>query len=224
MFFLRSIVDNFLYSEKQTTARFPTLPYVWSHVQKDRNLPLKLPARERTLCEPLITIHCTDVKGGFGVAKKHKDRFEAALLDRYAGLAYHAIASRRVGSVYNQSLLRRTSHGNGGNRGAGFAVDCAHGEPLSEELASAAFRALYLLVDEVWRLTGDIVSLVPHRVFSASRRNDPGEHVWKIVSAVEIANKRCRIDYSMFEAGGLPIPVTWDDRALFNSRGELLDE
>lgn len=221
MLFLRSIIDNLFNTEKQTAGDLASFRGTWDCDQSSRVESLKLPSRFRTLCEPMITIHCTDVRGGFGVAPKHAHRFEDALLDRYAHVAYHAIASRRLGAVHNHSIHRRTSHGNAGNRGVGFAADCAHDEPLTPELATATFRALCLLVGEVYALTGEIVQLVPHRAFSAQRRNDPGPHVWEIVKKVALVS-RAEINYTLAEDKGLPVPSSWDDQALFDFRGRRL--
>lgn len=220
MLFLRSIVDNWLRNEKQKVVAQP-LSLAWNHDQASRNEPLKLPSRPRTMLDALVTVHVTDVRGGFGVASKHKDRFESALLDRYARVPYHAIASRRLGTVRNQDITRRTSHGNGGNRGVGMAVDAAHDEILSPELELSARNALILIVLDVRHYTGEVVDIVPHRAFSSQRLRDPGPHVWRVCQAVEdlLGSSICRCDLDLCEASGRPVPRSWDNRSDFDDRG-----
>ncbi len=220
---IRSLVDGLAHREQQRTVDHRS-GMRWDVDQAHRVEPLKLPSRQRTTIDPLVTVHVTDVTGGFGVAARHKHRFAEALADRYTGVAYHAIASRRIGTVRNHSIWRRTSHGNGGNRGAGWAVDCGHAEPLSPELAATAYRSLVLLVLDVHEATGETVVVVPHRVFSAGRRADPGPIVWGVVRQVvdALGPSLCRVDYTMREAGGLPVPRSWDPAAAHDDKGKRL--
>lgn len=222
---LRSFVDHLLRPEKQRTRDPGDLGDLgWNVDQIARVEPLALPSRARTTVDPLVTVHVTDVKGGFGVAKKHAHRYEEALADRYTRVAYHAIASRRLGAVRNHSLWRRTSHGNAGNRGVGWAVDCGHAEPLPPELAAAAYQSLLMLVLEVHEATGEVVVIVPHRVFSKSRRRDTDRAAWVVVLQVVAAlgPSVCRVDYEMAQDGGLPVPRSWDPAALFDEKGRRL--
>lgn len=203
---------------------------------------LELPSRVRETISPLVTVHVTDVKGGFGVSKKSVKKWTAALLlspgplpgltatelalaERYSHCAYHWLASRVLGIVRNHPPTLRTSHGNGGNRGLGFSVDCGHKEVLSDPFADTARAALLRCIEEAHEATGEVVLVVPHRVFSAGRRVDTDVEVWrKVVLPVvgTLGPQVCRIDYEMAEGGGRPVPRSWDDQALFDDAGRRL--
>lgn len=209
---------------------------------------LALPARPYRPGElaPFVTVHVTAVTGGFGVeARKVKawaealrlgkipvglesaDAHELALLERYSGCAYHWLASRAVGVVRNHPASLRTSHGNGGNRGLGWAIDCGHAEPLSDALVTAGFRALVCAIEDCHEATGEVVSVVPHRVWSGKRRVDTDARVWgSIVRPVVAAlgERVCRIDYEIADGskGGRPIPRTWDPSATHDDLGRRI--
>lgn len=197
---------------------------------------LDLPFRARRVDEirSEITVHITSIKGGFGLSARQVDRWEAlletsearkmALLERYAGCAYHWIISRELGIIRNHDPLLRTSHGNRGNRGIGFALDVGIGEDLSAEFANQARRGLILAVDDLRTRTGEAVNLTAHRCFSSKRRADPGEIVWsQVVRPVANALRDAtRIDYTLAEDSGRPIPRSWDPSALFDDRGRRL--
>lgn len=217
-------------------------------------LDLSLSSRSRSATTvELVTVHVTDVTGGFGVAKsavarwrkllEHDDvprelvrqlpaphdlggsSFTLALLERYARCPYHWIGSRRAGVVRNHTAELRTSHGAGGNRGLGWALDAGHDEALSDELVAAGFRSLVQCISEAHEGSGSVIDVVPHRVFSASRRVDPGAAVWRtiVLSAVDaLGPSVCQVNYDLVEARGRPVPWTWDSHALFDERGQRL--
>lgn len=191
-------------------------------------LPVKLalPSRLRERPDPILTVHVTDVTGGFGVAKSAIKRWEAiiaagkqapgdgafasALLERYSGCAYHGIASRRVGAVRNHPATLRTSHGNGGNRGMGWAADMGHSEALTPALAGAGLRSLSATIVENHLATGEVVSVVPHAVWSGKRRVDTDGTVWRgiVLPTVEaLGSSVCAIDWDICDRskGGRPL-------------------
>lgn len=202
---------------------------------------LKLPSRLRSMPDPLVTAHVTDVEGGFGVAKSAIKRWqrivdagkqapsadvrESALLERYSGCAYHWIASRAVGSVRNHPAQLRTSHGNGGNRGMGWAIDCGSKEALSPALVQAGHRSLAGCIFECHEASGEIVSVVPHRAFSKQRLGDTSGIVWGAVVLPVVAALGptvCRIDYDLAEGGGRPVPRSWDPSATHDDKGRRI--
>lgn len=194
---------------------------------------LKLPARPFRPGElaPFVTVHVSDVVGGFGVSKA-RDRhwskvgagilpgatsFESALLERYRGVAYHRLASRRLGVVRNHPASLRTSHGNAGNKGLGVAVDCGHAEELSPELVAAGFRAVTGAIEECFLACGSDspVSVVPHAVWSGKRAVDTDARVWAAIvlpAVVALGPDVCRIDLDACDRskGGRPLrEIKW---------------
>jgi hypothetical protein len=231
---LRSFADALLYRERQedrltadgrieTPAGPRFEPPAHDLTTLGWPTSLALPSRPRAIEDlaPLVTVHVTDVAGGFGVSKgqlKAAGDYETALLRRYHGCAYHRLVSRRVGLVTNHPLTLRTSHGNGGNRGAGWAIDCGHKEALSAGFVAAAIDSLEDLILDVHEVTGETVVVVPHCVFSKKRKADTSATVWSsiVVPAVERVLRDwgpsvVRIGYDVVE-GGYPIPADWGPR------------
>lgn len=229
---LRGLVDRAMYRERQE-ERLAERGEPPAHDITDWPRDLALPSRPFAagVPAPLVTVHVTDVAGGFGVSKAQIKAaggdYATALLRRYHGCAYHRIVSRRVGLVTNHPLSLRTSHGNGGNRGAGWAIDCGHAEALSDAFIAAAIDSLEDLVLDTYEATGETVIVVPHRVFSKKRTADTSREVWSRIvrPAIDRLDEDwsgvARIDY-MLVSGGRPVPRSWDDRALFDDRGRWL--
>lgn len=252
---LRSIVDHLMARERQF-ERITDEPPAYDTTSFP--IELALPARLYRADEmaSMVTVHVTDVTGGFGVSGQALKRWKnlvalnkvsaelarqrpvgtsdgdwayvLALLERYSRCAYHRIISRRVGIVANHPLSLRTSHGNGGNAGPGFAIDCGHGESLSEALIAAARDGLEDLILDTYQATDETVVVAPHRAFSGARRVDTAAIVWAAVVRPVVDRIRedyedvCRIDYELAVGSGRPVPLSWDDRALFNDKGRRL--
>ncbi len=172
---------------------------------------LKLPARlfKPHEIKPIMTVHVTDVTGGFGVASYQiapwrkllefgkvtaellaqlpdptdlgGSSYLLALLQRYSGDAYHNIASRRAGDVINHPLTLRTSASNGGNMGAAWAVDAGHAEQLSPELIAVGQASLMRSILALHEHTGEVVIVVPHRCWSDQRLGDTGIIAWRAI-------------------------------------------
>ena len=226
---LRSFADALLYRERQED-RLEARAEPPAHDLTSWPVDLALPSRVRSLEDlaPLVTVHVTDVDGGFGVSKqqlKAAGDYETALLRRYHGCAYHRMVSRRVGLVTNHPLTLRTSHGNGGNRGAGWAIDCGHREALSDAFVAAAIDSLEDFILDVYEATqahrtsdpGPVV-VVPHCVFSKKRKADTSGTVWRLIVVPAVARvvedygpSVVRIGYDVVE-GGYPIPADWGPR------------
>lgn len=233
-FALRGFFDR-LFADERQRAALAEREEPPSHNISDRPAQLELPARPFRFGErdPLVVVHITSVRGGFGVSKRQLadaggDRTEA-LLRRYHGCAYHRIVSREIGSVVNHPLTLRTSHGNAGNRGVGLAIDCGIDEPLAPAFVSACRDALEDLILDMYQEHKEAIAVVPHRAFSAKRRADTSAVAWREVVrptvdtiALDYGDSVCRIDYELAEGGGRPVPLSWDDRALYDDRGRRL--
>lgn len=244
----RSIIDQVFYREKQRTDSRPL-------VFDTTALPvkLKLPARlfKPGEIKPIVTIHCTDVRGGFGLAKYQiaaarkllelgkvpaelalqlpfdidDASYILALLIRYSGDAYHRLASRRVGDVINHPLTLRTSHGNTGNFGPGWAVDAAHDEVLPRELVAYGVASLTAHVLDVHRHCNAQVILAPHRAWASDRLRDPGLYTWQgIVLEVvrQLGPDVVVIGYGTKAGSGRPVGNDWDPNALYDVKGRPL--
>jgi hypothetical protein len=199
----------------------------------------------------LVVVHCTAVKGGFGVASSRAAYWESlledgtvnphlsrqlkpferghharllALWERYAALPYHWIGARAGGgqAVHNFLPSMKTIHGHAGNRGIGWALDCDHDEPLSPELIEAGRVSLTRAIQEVRSLHDGTVFVAPHRAFSNTRLNDPGAIVWnEVVIPVLKQISYACVRLDHCEGTGLPIPNTWDPNAKFDAKGKL---
>lgn len=151
--------------------------------------------------------------------------FALALLERYSEAPYHRIGSRRLGSIRNHPMGLRTSHGGpGGNEGGGWALDCDNTEKLKPALVEIGRASLDDAVDEMLGLGAPRVVLVGHRAWEDDRREDPGAIVWRevvrpVVDARAAAGFPVVIGFRTKAGSGLPVPRSWDDRALFDERG-----
>jgi len=130
--------------------------------------------------------------------------------------------------LYNNPFNRYTWHGNGSNlKGIGFVVE-GHFSPLlpktkskyrdltehNIETARAAFRLAVLTSREAG---APLEWVTAHRCYSSGRIGDPGEAIWKEV-VIPMANELdLKVDYTFaaWKAGGRPIPIEWDERALY---------
>lgn len=252
---LRSLVESTL-KLSGTHLEQRVTPEILGFDTTSMPVDLALPARPRDpKTVKLITVHVTDVSGGFGVAKSAVARwrklleqgkvpreiaaqlrdptdlggssFLLALLERYSRCAYHSIGSRRAGTVRNHPLSLRTSHGDGGNRGAGWALDCGHKEALTPYLVDVGIDSLSDLCHEVLDDGFGEVVLAPHRAFARDRIADTSAGPWGQVVRPVVDDLAARglpvsIDYEIAEKGGRPIPRSWDDRALFDDKGRRL--
>jgi hypothetical protein len=219
----RMLVEWALKAAGTTLPQQSREPQSWDST----SLPYKLklpsrPYREDEL-EPFVTVHVSDVIDGFGVSKardKFWDKngpilpgatsFESALLERYRGVAYHWIGSRRLGAVRNHPATLRTSHGNAGNKGMGWALDCGHREAIGPELAVAGHRSLSGCILEAHEATGEVVAVVAHAVWSKKRLVDTDAGPWHavVLPVVEaLGPSVCRVDYDVCDrkAGGKPL-------------------
>lgn len=152
--------------------------------------------------------------------------FELALLERYSAAPYHRIGSRRIGSIRNHPMALRTSHGGpGGNEGGGWALDADNTEKLTPAVVEVGRASLDDAIDEMLGLGAPRVVLVGHRAWEADRREDPGAIVWRevvvpVVDARAAAGFPVVIGYRTKAGSGLPVPRSWDGRALFDDRGK----
>ncbi len=105
-----------------------------------------------------------------------------ALWERFRSVPYQGIACRNGDALSNHPLSRHMWHGDGGNVGIGWAIDCAPDEVLDEWMVETGRASLRITIDRLQRETSrPVVRVAPHRAFSASRRNDTGPMVWSRV-------------------------------------------
>jgi hypothetical protein len=144
---------------------------------------------------------------------------------RYRGVPYHQIASQTGDVLANRRLTQRSYHAGAGNDGAGLAIDCGPGERLSDDLIVTGRHALLMLARRM-KAEGARApfAVVPHRVFSSSRRRDTDKAVWtQIVKPVLLENPALmHADYERTVGSGRPIPRSWDEDALFDESGRRL--
>ncbi len=150
--------------------------------------PKKLKAYKQPRTSPpeRITVHVTDVNGGFGVSKRRVDAHRKspsappevlkqlrgttddvlarrlALWERYKDLAYHVIAAGNGDVILNRPLHEMTWHGNGSNRtAAGWAIDVGHKQVLDDfmiETGRASLRSLISRMFDELR----VAEMIPH--------------------------------------------------------------
>ena len=147
-----------------------------------------------------------------------------ALWERFSNVPYHQVALRNGDILTNHPLDRVSWHGNAGNVGVGFSVDCAPSEKLDEWMIETARMALLTLIMRVREVSlQPVIRIAPHRAYSASRRDDPGAYVWRnVIEFVVSHSQGVVIDFETKRDGGLPVPNTWDDDALFDAKGRRL--
>lgn len=220
---------------------------------------LKYEAHPRSAAElaqlQIITVHVTDVAGGFGLAKYQVDRWaqllrlgkvdrdllaqaqandtddarDLSLLERYSRDAYHRVGSRQLGSIRNHPLSLRTAHGNGGNIGPGWALDCGRDEVLTPRLRDVGVASLLDLCDDLIEHRASVgaegpIVLVPHRVWSSDRGPDTNPTVWRgvVLPVVETLRGAAVVGYNTKGGSGRYIPRSWDPAALYDDRGRRL--
>lgn len=249
--FARSFVDHLINRERQHEAA-NVAHYNTTSMPIDLDLPSSLRDPQHVA---LLVAHVTDVDGGFGVASAAVKRWRGllergkvpiellvqlpdatdlggssytlALLERYSRIAYHWIGSRRVGVVHNHPLSLRTSHGDGGNVGGGWALDVGHNETLSAAARDAGLSSLDAAIEHIIEHGAGRVIVCPHRCFSAARRGDTDRVVWQTIVRPTVdrwaaSGANVVIGYNTAHGGGRPIPRSWDDRALYDDRGRWL--
>lgn len=210
-----------------------------------------------------MTIHVTDVAGGFGVGKKRTqywadrvivgnlpeylpplpedDVFLAAqrlaLWERLKDQAYHQVACQNGDSLATRAIEDWSWHaGKWANTWAcGFAVDCHHGEDLTDWLIDtgrAAMRALaHRMVARHVKVLEELrapILVHPHRSTSGDRRVDPQGRrprgVWTdIVIPVVESMAELEVDYELRKGNGRPVPDIWDKGALYDWRGRRVE-
>jgi hypothetical protein len=85
-----------------------------------------------------------------------------------------------------------------------------------QQVTPEAMATLRMLVRYIKLKTPTITKLVAHRQSSGSRRNDPGERIWREAVALhgELGLDDGGIGYAIPDgAGGKPIPEQWDARS-----------
>lgn len=153
---------------------------------------------------------------------------------RWASLGAHVGVTRSGKVIWVHDFNQIVYHGNRWNTGTvGIEIDGGYcgvegdektfwaGGPLKSPLeledstVNAARAAIRWIYDSVARNGGQIKVIVAHRQSSMSRRNDPGEAIWRRVALPmvnELGLDRAKYDGGPgFVIGGRPIPGVWDE-------------
>lgn len=244
----------------------------------------------------MITVHVTAVKGGFGVSRRARQRWEKrmddgilwvplslmpiarqleaagvlrghpfgdgagegkgaafsparqgyafqmlddpqriarrlALWERYRSVPYHEIATRAGDVLYNRRLAQRSWHGNGGNVGAGLALDMHPSESPGDDFALTGQHALNMLADRMAYLRKGakrppiVVKVTSHRQHKhPGRAKDPGKWASENV-VVPVVSQRddLVIAHGLVTGSGRPWPRDWDPASPYDMRGRRVD-
>lgn len=148
-----------------------------------------------------------------------------ALCSRMRQLAYHRLASPRLGEIKNRELAHRTWVSTLGNGGVGVGIDCHHREELTPGLIEAGKLTVQGLYFDL-RAEGAEATIryAPHGCFSRQRWNDTHREAHLAVFKPAVLELRAlgedvRIDYEVALGGGRPITTRDDPDAHFDSRG-----
>jgi hypothetical protein len=148
-----------------------------------------------------------------------------ATWERFRSTPYHQIGLQSGDVIANRDLSQKSWHGSAGNYGIGTAMDMGPKDKLTDFLIATFQGALKMSVQRL-RMHGNprrIITLEPHRAFDKDRRLDPGPEPWaEVVIPVVEADPYLTVDYELCLAGGLPVPRSWDKRALFNDKGKRI--
>jgi len=174
-----------------------------------------------------ITIHQTAVKYGvkpFQIQAAGGNA-ELALARRSLLVACHVMAYCDGFITWPNELTHYVYHGNGLNAfELGIEIDGRHpgviggktwnGGPatkVTDALVRAACAGIELLVIEGRKAGMPIEYIHAHRQSSATRRDDPGEELWKrVVTDFAVPVLGLQIEPTRTLKDGRPIPVEWD--------------
>lgn len=182
-----------------------------------------------------ITIHQTAVPysaAAYQVQAAGGDR-ELALARRSLQVACHMMAFRGGFVAWPNPLDWYVYHGNGFNSfELGLEIDGLYpgviggatwsGKPASEvtdDVVRAACAAIELMVIEGRKMGMPIRYIHAHRQSSATRRDDPGEELWKrvvldfVVPALGLITEPARVLPGR-NGNGRPIPTQWDSNGV----------
>lgn len=153
---------------------------------------------------------------------------------RWASLGAHLGITRSGKIIWVHDFNQIVYHGNRWNAGTvGIEIDGGYegvdGDPktfwgggplksptkLTDETVAASCAAIRWVCEFIGRHGGAVSKIVAHRQSSMSRRNDPGEAIWRRVAlpmVKELGFDREKYDGGPgFEIGGRPVPGAWDD-------------
>jgi len=146
-----------------------------------------------------------------------------ALWERYRNIPYHQIGAGNGDSIANHSLDLWTYHGNTGNKGVGWALDCGADQDLDDWLVETGRASLRGLIQRIDPTCQRPIRVAHHRAFSAGRRGDTGRNVHReVILPVVESLDHVRIDYEIHGNKGRPVPDRWDDAALYDWKGRRI--
>lgn len=151
-------------------------------------------------------------------------------VSRWDSVGAHIGITRAGKVIWLHDFDRRVAHGNGWNAGTiGIEIDGLYagvegdistvwddpstprreeGMDLTPLTVAAALRTIRWIHGAV----PGIRAVVAHRQSSLSRRNDPGEAIWREVALPMHAELSLSDGGDGFEIGGRPIPREWDPK------------
>lgn len=183
-----------------------------------------------------IVLHQTAVRFGASSRNIAKHGRQRAIHMRFYDVACHTASLRNGDVLYVNGLREYVWHGNVANRySVGLEVE-GHYEGrvgaglrkgktpdvLDAQTIDGARRALRFTYEEGLRLGMPLKWIQPHRNYSPSRRNDPGEGLWREVALWGVCELGLQVDYDVARNDGRPVPTEWDEAALFDWRGRKL--
>lgn len=152
--------------------------------------------------------------------------------ERWDGVGCHVGITRAGKEIWLHDWNREVAHGNGWNAqcvgieidglyaGVEGRIETVWDDPstpqreqpmvLTREAIEAAKHCIRRICREVAEHGGQVRALVAHRQSSKSRRNDPGEAIWKEIALPMVAELGLSDGGAGFEIGGYPIPREWD--------------
>lgn len=154
-----------------------------------------------------------------------------ATWQRVRNWPYHELALRNGDVVYNRRLGQRSYHGNGGNEGAGLALDMHPDESPGDDFAMTGRHALNMLADRMAYLRKGagrppiVVKLTSHRQHQyPGRARDPGKWVSENV-VVPVVSQRddLVIAHGLVTGSGRPWPRDWDAASPYDMKGRRID-
>lgn len=157
--------------------------------------------------------------------------------ERWDSVGAHVGITRGGKEIWLHDWNRRVVHGNAWNEqtvgievdglyaGVEGRIDTVWDNPdtpireqpttLTPEAVTATCNAIRRICADVEAHGGKVRVIVAHRQSSKTRRNDPGEAIWRAVALPMMAELGLGDGGPGFAIGGRPIPVEWDQ-----SRGE----
>lgn len=164
---------------------------------------------------------------------KQKLAERIALHERFWVVPYHFVGLPNGDILYNNDVRSYTWHGNKSNRRTLGVAVAGHFPGLeknrrsthtkSDDFILGTMQACMRLAVLKGREEGcPIEDLTAHRVYSAGRTNDPGEHIWKNVAIPATEAYNLVVSYDRKVGSGRQIPNLWDENSPYDWYGKKI--